>query len=217
MMHLELLLKGAKNLGINITEDQINLFSIYLRDLKKWNRVYNLTAIKNDKGIVLKHFIDSLSYLKAIPVRKGLRGIDIGTGAGFPGIPIKICHPDIVLTLVDSSMKKTLFLRHICRALSLEGLEVIQKRAEELKDDYESSFDILLTRAIYKIKDMLSFGIPLLKRGGIIVISKGPSGEKELKEANKMMAETEARVKSIISIALPQSNIKRNLIAIERY
>lgn len=217
MRHLELLLKGAKGLGINITEDQINLFSIYLRDLKKWNRVYNLTAIKNDKGIVLKHFIDSLSYLKAIPVRKGLRVIDIGTGAGFPGIPIKICHPDIVLTLVDSSMKKTLFLRHICRALSLEGLEVIQKRAEELKDDYESSFDILLTRAIYKIKDMLSFGIPLLKRGGIIVISKGPSGEKELKEANKMMAEAEARIKDIISITLPQSNIKRNLIAIERY
>ncbi|MEK6690533.1 MAG: 16S rRNA (guanine(527)-N(7))-methyltransferase RsmG [Nitrospirota bacterium] len=217
MRHLELLLKGAKDLGINITEDQINLFSIYLRDLKKWNRVYNLTAIKNDKGIVLKHFIDSLSYLKAIPVRKGLRVIDIGTGAGFPGIPIKICHPDIVLTLVDSSMKKTLFLRHICRALSLEGLEVIQKRAEELKDDYESSFDILLTRAIYKIKDMLSFGIPLLKRGGIIVISKGPSGEKELKEANKMMAEAEARIKDIISITLPQSNIKRNLIAIERY
>lgn len=217
MRHLELLLKGAKDLGINITEDQINLFSIYLRDLKKWNRVYNLTAIKNDKGIVLKHFIDSLSYLKAIPVRKGLRVIDIGTGAGFPGIPIKICHPDIVLTLVDSSMKKTLFLRHICRALSLEGLEVIQKRAEELKDDYESSFDILLARAIYKIKDMLSFGIPLLKRGGIIVISKGPSGEKELKEANKMMAEAEARIKDIISITLPQSNIKRNLIAIERY
>ncbi|MBI5199634.1 MAG: 16S rRNA (guanine(527)-N(7))-methyltransferase RsmG [Nitrospirae bacterium] len=217
MRPLELLLKGVKDFGINITDDQINLFSIYLRDLKKWNRIYNLTAIKDDKGIVLKHFIDSLSYLKAIPVRKGLKVIDIGTGAGFPGIPIKICHPDIVLTLVDSSMKKTLFLRHICRALSLEGLEIIQKRAEELKDDYESSFDILLTRALYKVKDLLSFGIPLLKRGGILVVSKGPSGEKELKEANKMMVEMEARIKDIISITLPQSNIKRNLIAIERY
>ncbi len=217
MRPLELLLKGTKDLGINITEDQINLFSIYLRDLKKWNRVYNLTAIRDDKGIVLKHFIDSLSYLKAIPVRKGLKVIDIGTGAGFPGIPIKICHPDIVLTLVDSSMKKTLFLRHICRALSLEGLEIIQKRAEELKNDFESSFDILLTRALYKVNDLLSFGIPLMKRGGILVVSKGPSGEKEFKEANKMMVEMEARIKDIISITLPQSNIKRNLIAIERY
>lgn len=217
MRPLELLLKGAKDFGINITEDQISLFSIYLRDLKKWNRIYNLTAIRDDKGIVLKHFIDSLSYLKAIPVRKGLKVIDIGTGAGFPGIPIKICHPDIVLTLVDSSMKKTLFLRHICRALSLEGLEITQKRAEELKNDFESSFDILLTRALYKVKNLLSFGIPLLKRGGILVVSKGPSGEKELKEANKMMTEMEARIKGIINITLPQSNIKRNLIAIERY
>lgn len=217
MRPLDLLLKGANELGIDLTEEKLRLFSVYLKDLKKWNRAYNLTAIRDDKDIVIKHFIDSLSYLKAIPVRKGLKVIDIGTGAGFPGIPIKICHPEIILTLVDSSMKKTLFLKHICRALGLENVEIIQKRAEGLMEVFGSSFDVLVTRALYKIKDLLTFGIPVLKSGGFLVVSKGPVAEKELKETNKIMSEIEVRVKDVINITLPHSNIKRNLIVIERH
>jgi 16S rRNA (guanine527-N7)-methyltransferase len=217
MSHIELLLDGARELGINLTEEKLKLFSIYLKDLKKWNRVYNLTAIRDDKDIVIKHFIDSLSYLKAIPVRKGLKVIDIGTGAGFPGIPIKICHPEIILTLVDSSMKKTLFLKHICRVLGLANVEIIQKRAEEHMEVFGSSFDVLVTRALYKIKDLLKFGIPVLKSGGFLVISKGPVTEKELKETSKIISEIDVRFKDVINITLPHSNIKRNLIVFERY
>jgi 16S rRNA (guanine527-N7)-methyltransferase len=216
MRHEGLLLKGAKELGIDLTEKKLSLFSIYLRDLKKWNRVYNLTAIKDNEGIILKHFIDSLAYLKVIPIRKGLRIIDVGTGAGFPGLPLKICFPEIDLTLVDSSIKKTLFLKHICRALGMVDPDIIQKRFEDLEKDFSSSFDILLTRALYKIKDLLKYGFPLLKSGGFIIVSKGPAFEKEIREAEKKMAEMGAKLKDIISLTLPVSNLKRNLIVIER-
>lgn len=216
MRPLELLLKGAKEFGINLTEEQIRLFSFYLRDLKKWNRVYNLTAIKDDEGIVIKHFLDSLSYLKALSIKKGLNIIDVGTGAGFPGIPIKIGHPEIMLTLVDSSLKKTLFLNHICRVLDLKDIKIIQKRFEELEKDFGSSFDIFLTRALYKIKVILRFGLPLLKPGGLMIVSKGPAVEKEIDEAEKEMAEIGARLKYIINFTLPLSNLKRNLVVIEK-
>lgn len=216
MRPLDILLRGSRELGIDLTEDNLRLFSIYLRDLKKWNRVYNLTALKDDKEIVLKHFLDSLVYLKAIPVRKGLKVIDIGTGAGFPGIPLKICHPEIALTLVDSSMKKTIFLKHICRVLVIEDVEIIQKRVEELVEVFGPSFDVLVTRALYKIKDLLRSGIPILKSGGIMLVSKGPAGERELKEAKDTITKAGATVKDIISITLPYSNLKRNLIVFER-
>lgn len=215
MRPIELLIKGAQELGITLTEEKLRLFYIYLRDLKKWNRVYNLTAIRDDEGIVLKHFIDSLSYLKAIPARKGLSIIDVGTGAGFPGIPLKICHPEMILTLVDSSTKKTLFLSHICRILGFKDIKIIQKRFEAI-EDLGHSFDILVTRALYKIKDLLRYGIPILKPGGLIVVSKGPAFESEIREAEKEMAEGSAKVKDIISIILPQSNLKRNLIVFVR-
>lgn len=216
MRPIDLLLNGSQELGINLTEERLRRFSIYLRDLKKWNRVYNLTSIRDDEGIIVKHFIDSLSYLKAFPVRKALKIVDIGAGAGFPGLPIKIVLPEIMITLVDSSMKKTLFLKHICRVLGLEGVEIIQKRAEELKEGLSPSFDIVLTRALYKIKDLLRFGIPILHSGGLMVVSKGPVVEKELKEAEEAMGEAGTRVKDVISITLPYSNLKRNLIVIEK-
>lgn len=216
MGHKELLFKGATELGIDLTEKKLRLFSIYLRDLKKWNRVYNLTAIRDDEGIILKHFIDSLTYLKVIPVRKGLSIIDIGAGAGFPGLPIKICHPEIMLTLVDPSMKKNLFLMHICRVLGLEDVEIIQKRVEDLVEDLGPSFDVLVTRALYKAKDLIRCGVPLLKPGGLMVVSKGPAIESEIKEADKEMAKVGAKIKDIISITLPLSNLKRNLIVIEK-
>jgi len=216
MRPLDILRKGAQDLGINLSEEKLNLFSIYLKDLKKWNRVYNLTAIKDNEGIVIKHFLDSLSYLKAIPIKRGLRIIDVGTGAGFPGIPIKIYHPEIRITLVDSSMKRTAFLNHIIMVLGLKDIRVIQKRFEELQNDLGPSFDILVARALNNLKNLLRLGIPLLKGGGLMIVSKGPAFEKEIKEANKEMADRGVRLKDIINLTLPMSNLKRNLVVIER-
>jgi len=213
---LRLLSDRAKELSITLTDQQLSLFSAYLKDLKRWNRVHNLTAIRDDEGIVLKHFIDSLSYLKAIPLRKGLRIIDIGTGAGFPGLPIRIVRPEILLTLIDSSMKKILFLRHICRALGLEDIEIVQERFENLEGDFGNSFDILITRALSKVKDVLRYGAPLLKKGGLIVISKGPALETEVRSAEKDMLEAGARIRDIIDITLPGSNLKRKIIVFEK-
>src|SRR4030067_3577135 len=123
----ELLKKGLNEIGISYYEDQIDTFMTFLHELKKWNRVYSLTALKTDEDIIIKHFLDSILYLKAIspsPLRgegwgEGLKIADAGTGAGFPGIPIKIIKPELDMTLIESSRKKSVFLRHIIRILKL--------------------------------------------------------------------------------------------------
>lgn len=214
MRHERLLLKGAEELGIVLTLDQVKAFSLYLGELKKWNRVYNLTALKGDEDIIVKHFLDSLSYLKTVPLKEGLSIIDIGTGAGFPGIPIRISRPDLSLTLCDSSLKKTLFLRHICRTLRLKDVKIIERRIEALTKDLVPSFDILVTRALYKLRFLIRLGIPLLKRGGLMIVSKGPEIEKEIKDAEEEMTRMDVTLKGIVSLTIPILSLERKLIVI---
>ena len=128
----ELLKEGLFELGLIPTEEQINAFIIYLSELKRWNKAYNLSGIRKDEDIVIKHFLDSLLYLKAMPTGE-LRVADVGSGAGFPGIPIKIIRPEINVYLIEPTGKKCLFLRNIIRQLDLKKIEVIEKRLEEVE------------------------------------------------------------------------------------
>ncbi|MEM3112747.1 MAG: 16S rRNA (guanine(527)-N(7))-methyltransferase RsmG, partial [Candidatus Anstonellales archaeon] len=118
-----LLKKGLRRIGLSSSARQVELFMTYLAELKKWNRVYNLTGLRTDEDIIIRHFLDSLLYLKAIP-EGGLSIADVGSGAGFPGIPIKIMRPDIQLALIESSRKRSAFLRHIIRILRLDKTNV---------------------------------------------------------------------------------------------
>ncbi len=177
----------------------------YLTELKKWNKAYNLTSLKTDEDIIVKHFLDSLLYLKVIPQGK-LSVMDVGSGAGFPGIPIKIMRPEIVMYLVEPSRKKAGFLRHIISALGLEGIEVLERRIEEIKS---LVVDAAMTRALFDIKDFCRKAIPVLKEGGRLVVSKGPKVNEEIMAIKDLNYE-------LFDFPLPCSTIKRSIVVITK-
>jgi len=201
----ELLIAGSKELGIALSIEQVNDFFIYLAELRKWNRKINLTAITEERDTVIKHLLDSLSYLKAFTPAPGLRLLDMGSGAGFPAIPLKIAAPDIAITMVESVKKKASFLRHIVRTLSLESVEIIDKRMEELPDSYHFAFDIVTARAFAEMPEALGHGVLFLKSDGLVILSRGPEETISEQELGKVGVMVEERV----VFALPHSDYKR--------
>jgi 16S rRNA (guanine527-N7)-methyltransferase len=201
----EILRTGAEELGIALTVEQINSLFIYLAELKKWNRKINLTAITEDRDIVIKHVLDSLSYLKGFTPAPGLRLLDMGSGAGFPALPLKIAFPEIAVTLVESAKKKASFLRHIMRTLKLTGAEIIDKRTEELPGSLSSVFDVVTARAFADMEKALSSGVPFLKEGGLMVLSRGP----EEAIAESALAKAGVSLKRRVEQTLPHSEYKR--------
>jgi 16S rRNA (guanine527-N7)-methyltransferase len=201
----ELLIAGSKELGIALSIEQVNSFFIYLAELKKWNRKINLTAITEERDTVIKHLLDSLSYIKAFNPAPGLKLLDMGSGAGFPAIPLKIAAPDISITMVESVKKKASFLRHIARTLPLTGVEVLDKRMEELPDSYHASFDLVTARAFAEMPEALGHGVLFLKPGGLMILSRGPEetiSDLELDKAG-------VKVVQRIELLLPRSDYKR--------
>lgn len=206
----ELLSKGAREIGLPCSKKEISTFMTFLSELKKWNKIYNLTALKTDKDIIIKHFLDSILYLKAFPEGR-LKIADAGSGAGFPGIPIKILRPDINVTLIESSRKKATFLRHIIRILELPSVNVIEERIENLGDEYKKSFDIVVSRATFKIKGFVETARPYLKENGLLVLSKGPKLKEELDE----MPYAGCKVEKILHLQLPFIKDERRLVLLK--
>lgn len=200
----EILTAGLRELGIVPTPKVLDHFAIYLRELKKWNKVYNLTAITDDDEIVVKHFLDSLLYLKALPDGQ-ITICDVGSGGGFPGLPLAIVRPDLLITLLEPSRKKIAFLRQVRRLLSLENVETLNFRAEELVD---SQFDAVVTRATFSIADLLKKAGHIVKPGGFFILNKGPKYEEELGKMPPSLA------CEVIQVALSQAQLSRNLIKI---
>lgn len=206
----ELLSKGALEIGFPCSKKEISTFMTFLSELKKWNKTYNLTALKTDNDIIIKHFLDSILYLKAFPDGR-LKVADAGSGAGFPGIPIKIIRPDTNITLIESSRKKATFLRHIIRLLKLTEISVIEERVENIGDDHKKSFDIVASRATFNIKDFIEKARPYLKENGLLVLSKGPKLKEELDE----IPYDGCHVESILNLQLPFIKDERNLILLK--
>ena len=201
----QILTEGAKDLGISLYESQLDLCFVYLTELKKWNQKINLTAIRDDGDIVIKHFLDSFSFIKGFAPVEGLKLLDMGSGAGFPALPLKIAIPGISVTMVESVKKKTAFLRHIIRTLRLTGAEVSDKRTEELPTSLYSIFDVVTARAFADIGTALAVGKPFLKSEGIIVLSRGPEEKISEQELSKAGFVLERR----IELTLPHSDYKR--------
>lgn len=198
---------GAHALGIALTVEQSNSFLIYIAELKKWNRKINLTAITDDREIVIKHILDSLSYRKGFVPTPGLKLLDIGSGAGFPAIPLKLTHPEITVTMVESTKKKASFLRHIIRMLKLAGINIVDKRTEDITDLFMATFDVVTARAFADMSTALAAGTPFLKPGGHMVLSRGPEeslGEQQMGRAGVIL---EMRTQ----LTLPDSDYKRAL------
>lgn len=201
----ELLITGAEELGIALTVEQVNSLFIFLAELKKWNARINLTAIKGERDTVIKHVLDSLSHVQGFIPAPGLRLLDMGSGAGFPAIPIKIAYPGIAVTLVESVKKKVSFLRHVIRTLQLSDAEVLDIRIEELPASRHGSYDVVTARALADMNLALATSITFLKAGGLTVLSRGPEEsitEQELTGAGVILNKK-------IELTLPHSNYKR--------
>ena len=208
----EVLTIGARELGIALSEEQVKSFFIYFGELKKWNRKINLTAIRDERDIVIKHGLDSLSYTLGIPVGSPVNLLDLGSGAGLPALPIKISQPEVAVTLVESVKKKASFLRHIIRVLAINQAIVLDKRTELLPSTYLHSFTVVTTRAFSDMKSALLIGIPFLKPGGLMILSRGP--EETIFDLNLVQARVTLEKK--IRLTLPCSNYKRQLWVFKR-
>jgi len=200
---VDLLKAGLEELGLGYSEKQVEAFITYLEELKKWNGAYNLTALKTDRDIIIKHFLDSLLFAKALPPEV-LTLADIGSGAGFPGIPIKIMFPDLTVFLIEPTQKKAIFLRHICSKLRLKNVEIIDKRIEEVKG---LQVDVAVTRALYSVKEFIQKTKDILNKHGILILSKGPGLEKELEGIDQNGI-------SISDFRLPFENIVRHMVVV---
>ena len=201
----ELLTKGLELLRIPYSGGQIEAFLLYLAELKKWNRAYSLTALKTDADIVIKHFLDSLLFLKVLPLY--VKSIaDVGSGAGFPGIPLKIIRPDIEIVLIEPVQKKALFLEHMQRQLKVGGLSVRNCRIEDMHD---LLVDAAVTRALFSVAEFIGKAERILGINGVLILSKGPKLDDELKGL-----ETSAITRQ--DIVLPFEQSIRHLVIVEK-
>lgn len=205
MTSRELLVIGAKELGNTLSNEQVNALFDYLSELSRWNKKINLTSIHEERDVVIKHVLDSLSHVKGFAPVKGLGLLDMGSGAGFPALPIKIAYPEIAVTLVESVKKKGSFLRHIVRTLGLQKTEILDKRIEELPESIHAAFDVITARAFANMGTALSLGAPFLKPGGLMVLSRGPEETIE----DKALIGTGTDLERKIDLVLPHSDYKR--------
>ncbi len=204
--------------GIHLTSSQVKLFTTYESELLTWNEKFNLTAIRDPEGIRTKHFLDSLSILVELKTPAPLRLIDVGTGAGFPGIPLKILLPSMHLTLVESVGKKASFCRHIAELLQLDNVEVITARAEDLGQNplYREKFDWAVARAVASMPVLAEYLLPLVRIGGAILAQKGESAHTEVQSAEKAIRILGGTLRKIASVTLPGIAEERFLVIMDK-
>ena len=203
MEERDILKKGAERLGVAFSAVHAEAFSVYLAELLKWNSKINLTAITDPKEIIIKHFLDSLSLVPMLP-EGPFAAADIGSGAGFPGLPLKIVRPDIELTFIEPSRKKAAFLKNTARSLGLTGVTVAEKKVEDAAGELAGRFDVILSRAFREPRLLLPLIAPLLREGGSVVLSVGPETEFAPPEGWRAIREEE--------IILPFSDYRRRLV-----
>lgn len=204
-------------LGISLSPTQVNVFEVYQRELVDWNARYNLTAIRDEEGIRIKHFLDSLTCLKVIN-KPPKRLIDVGTGGGFPGIPLKILMPGMQLTLVESVGKKVKFCQHIVDTLKLENVQVLQQRAEELGQDpaHREQYDWAVARAVANLPILAEYLLPLVRVNGAMLAQKGHTGPTEAQKAENAIRLLGGHLRQLQNLTLPGVVEERYLIVIDK-
>lgn len=216
------LLDGARELGIDLTPEQLNAFEIYYRELRAWNARANLTTIVERDQVIVKHFLDSLSVapilrqtFSAAPGSHSL--IDIGSGAGFPGLPLKIVFPEIHVTLLEATRKKVDFLEHIIALLQLRNVTAIHARAEGPAHDpaRREKYDAAVARAVADLATLLEYALPFVRVGGIFVAQKGIRVDEEIHHAARALETLGGRVREIVPAKLPGLEV-RHLIVVEK-
>jgi 16S rRNA (guanine527-N7)-methyltransferase len=216
---MEKLVQDAQELfRLNVTKQQVMSLVTYEKELLEWNQKINLTAIRDVESIRTKHFLDSFSCVLAWKMNPPLHLIDVGTGAGFPGIPLKIIYPNMRLTLVESVGKKTKFCQHIVSTLGLEDVDIIHMRAEDLAQDpqHREKYDWAVARAVAQLNVLSEYLIPLVKRGGYMLAQKGESGPAEAQSAEKAIKLLGGKLEQLIPVNLPGVVDDRYLVVVNK-
>ncbi len=204
---------------VQLTGPQVRALITYERELLDWNRKFNLTALRDAESIRIKHFLDSFSCVLAWGTKPPHRLVDVGTGAGFPGLPLKILYPPLKLTLVESVGKKAMFCEHIVRLLNLEGVEVVKGRAEDAgcMPEHRERYDWAVARAVANMNVLGEFLLPFVRVGGTALAMKGESGPAEAQLAEKAMRLLGGKLRQVIRVSLPGIVDERTLILVEKF
>jgi 16S rRNA (guanine527-N7)-methyltransferase len=231
---MENLAKMAAEFGIVLTQEQLNQFEEYYERLIEKNKVMNLTAITEKEDVILKHFLDSLSIAeyvqfgengsseqsgkKKICLPKHCKILDMGTGAGFPGIPLKIAFPETEIVLADSLKKRIGFLEEVIKGLSLEQIEAVHARAEEMarKEEYRENFELCVSRAVANLSVLAEYCLPFVKVDGYFVAYKAGNAEQEIEESKKAVSVLGGKLMAVEVFRLPQSDIARTFVVIKK-
>ena len=233
---MELLRDGARALGLSLTAGHVRAFQTYYQELGAWNEKFNLTTVTRYEDVQVKHFLDSLTCLLALPVpgvpcaaplpdgvplstaEMPLLCMDVGTGAGFPGLPLKIMRPALQMALLDSSQKKVAFLQHMVQCLGLPGVEPLWARAEEAGQDahHRERYDVVLARAVADLAELAEYCLPLCRKGGRVIAQKGAHIEQELEAAAPAIHLLGGQLCQAKTIRLPGLKEPRSLVLIEK-
>ncbi len=234
---MEPLRDGARALGLCLTSEHVRAFQTYYHELGIWNLKFNLTTVTQYEEVQVRHFLDSLTCLLALPVpgaahavvglpdivplstaETPLLCIDVGTGAGFPGLPLKIVRPALQMTLLDSSRKKIAFLEHLVQCLDLNGVELLWTRAEEAGQDahHRERYDVVLARAVADLAVLVEYCLPLCRKGGCVIAQKGAQVEHELQAAEAAIHLLGGQLRAVKPIQLPGLKEPHSLVLIEK-
>lgn len=209
---------GLQELGLELNENQLMQFCNYYEILIEKNKVMNLTTITDYDEVIEKHFLDSLSLVKAVDLTKEKYLLDLGTGAGFPGIPLKIAFPNLKILLLDSLNKRIGFLKEVIEALHLKNIDAVHGRAEEMarKKEYRESFDICVSRAVANLASLSEYCIPFVKKGGVFVAYKSGEIEVEVNDSQKAFHVLGGCQKQVLKFQLPNTEVNRSFVVIEK-
>jgi 16S rRNA (guanine527-N7)-methyltransferase len=215
------LIEGTRKLNITLTDRQLAAFETCWRELMDWNQRFNLTAITDREGVLVRHFLDSLSCLNKLPqaeLASGARVIDVGTGAGFPGLPLKIVCPEMRLTLLEATAKKVAYLQHIVDTLNMKGVEVVHGRAEEMGQHpaHREQYDWALARAVAEMPALAEYLLPLVRVGGKMLAQKGEGAAAEVHRANVAIATLGGQVQQLMPVELQGLAETRYLVVVDK-
>lgn len=217
---------GSQQLGLALSQRQIEQFEQFYSMLTEWNQKMNLTTITERREVQVKHFLDSLVGLpilaeemgESLPLQSHLHAIDVGSGAGFPGVPLKIAWPELHLTLLDGTGKKVRFLKALVAELELDNVQVVQGRAEEIgrRPPHREGFDLVTARAVARLNTLVEYLLPLCRVGGNLLIYKGPSANEEFIEARKAIELLGGETRRFAPVEVPHLDEERRILLIHK-